>query len=81
MCGDDVSRRDYLLLNSRRAPLAGGVIDELKKQGIKALPGAPINWRKSLENHVLEIYTEEPGVIGIFIQSDRFDELVDKMVG
>ncbi len=66
----------YILLTTKKAPLAGAIINQLRTDfSCESLPGIPLDWRTSLEQGEL-IFHSESGAIGIYVQESRFDELV-----
>jgi hypothetical protein len=65
----------YILLVSKRAPMAGAMIKQLETDfGCFALPGIPLDIRESFNEKKL-IFHEELGVLGVYVQEQRFDEL------
>jgi hypothetical protein len=66
----------YVLLTAKRGPMAGALIKQLKTDfACESLPGIPLDRKASLEQGEL-IFHDESGVIGVYVQESRFDELV-----
>ncbi|GHP00716.1 hypothetical protein KSF_107630 [Reticulibacter mediterranei] len=68
----------YILLTTKMGPMADGMIKQLVEDfETDALPGVPLDWRRSIANQTLTFVVRERSSTGVYVHESKFDKLVD----
>jgi hypothetical protein len=76
--GMTFSDKEWVLYRTMPALTADQLRKQLQEMGVESLPGAPFNWRASLEEKRLIMFEDTPEAnkpVGVFIPADRFDSI------